>query len=144
MNRYIASTKGEAVSHSSDEDEFDGAVDNSLYVDKHGGKIERSGGKIEIVKSSDSISSIKNRFGNTQWKKEAEMPASDEIDTTKVNSVRSIMKEKEAQKPDNSSLSRPVSKRVDDPKKLMELRKKATYGDEEVPEDGVVKKIGND
>merc|ERR1719309_582031 len=62
MDRYLARTKGDpAVRSTSDEEE----VDESLYVDERGVKIERSGGKEEIVKPTDSISSIKNKFGST-------------------------------------------------------------------------------
>ena len=141
MNRYIALTKGESVEHS-DSDEED-AGDNSLYIDKQGVKIERSGGKVEIVKSSDSISSIKNRFGtNSSWKRadsnDGGAPG-EEVDANKVSSARNVfmVKDEKVEK----SFSRPSSKKIRDPKELMEIRKRATYGDEEeLPQDGVVTK----
>lgn len=89
MDRYLARTQGDAaVRSTSDEDE----VDESLYVDERGVKIERSGGKEEIVKPSDSISSIKNRFGNTSnssWKK-PNKEANAEVDASTVSSARTL------------------------------------------------------
>lgn len=144
MNRYIALTKGEAVQHSSDEedDEKDGAVDESLYTDQQGVKIERSGGKIEIVKSSEGISNLKNRFGGkSQWKKTDAVETSSEVDSTNVKSAFSVFKSQENKKEEQPQRNRPKSKKVRDPKELMELRKKATYGnEEELPQDGVIKK----
>ena len=139
MDRYLARTQGDAaVRSTSDEDE----VDESLYVDERGVKIERSGGKEEIVKPSDSISSIKNRFGNTSnssWKK-PDKEANAEVDASTVSSARNIFKEGETRKPDSPSLNRP-SKKVRDPQQIMEMRKQLTYAnEEEMPVDGVVKK----
>jgi len=138
MDRYLARTKGDpAVRSTSDEEE----VDESLYVDERGVKIERSGGKEEVVKPSDSISDIKNRFGttnNASWKKNVEPNA--EVDASTVSSARNMFKEGETRKADSPSLNRP-SKKVRDPKQIMEMRKQLTYAnEEEIPVDGVVKK----
>jgi len=139
MDRYLARTQGEpAVRSTSDEDE----VDESLYVDERGVKIERSGGKEEIVKPTDSISSIKNKFGSTtnssSWKKNTEANA--EVDASTVSSARNMFKEGETRKADSPSLNRP-SKKVRDPKQIMEMRKQLTYAnEEEIPQDGTIKK----
>jgi len=135
MDRYLARTKGEGGSHSDEE------VDESLYVDERGIKIERSGGKEEVVKASESISNIKNRFGggNTDWKKTNSL-AENEVDKDTIKSARNMFKEGELRKPDSPSLNRP-SKKVRDPKQIMEMRKQVTYAnEEELPQDNVIHK----
>lgn len=64
------------------------------------------------------------------------------VDTKSVNSARNLFKNLDQKKGDDQkSFNRPTTRKVKDPKELMEMRKKVTYGeDEEIPEDGVVKK----
>merc|ERR1711936_822001 len=142
MDKYIARTKGERGSQSEEDNE----IDESLYVDERGNKIERSGGKEEIVKPSDSISNIKNKFGgqlkaDTEFKRTTETIPDDEVDAAKVSSARKMFKEGEQRKqPDSPSLIRPT-KKLQDVKEIMEMRKQITYAnDEEIPQDNMINK----
>jgi len=135
MDRYLARTTGDNTVHSTSDEE----VDESLYVDERGVRIERSGGKEEVVKPQHSISNIKDLFGsnNTQTWKKTDEP---EVDVASVSSARNMFKEGETQKQESPSRNRP-SKKVRDPKQIMEMRKQLTYAnEEELPQDGVVKK----
>lgn len=139
-DRYLAVAKGETTQTADSDDE----VDNTL-VDKNGEKIERSGGKVEVVKSSDGVGNIRARFGSigkSSWKKQGEEDDTTSVDTKSVNSARNLFKNLNQKKGDDQkSFNRPTTRKVKDPKELMEMRKKVTYGeDEEIPEDGVVKK----
>lgn len=79
-----------------------------------------------------------------EWKKpstvEAEKP---DVDASSVNSARSLFKKFDQNKNEDGtqkSFNRPTVKKRD-PKELMEMRKKATYGDDDEDiQDGVVKK----
>lgn len=139
-NRYLQIAQGEGAQQNSEEEE------NGELVDQKGDKIEKSGGKIEIVKSSDGVGSIRDRFGSIGkggWKKQNQDGLdTDQVDANAVSSARNLFKNFEQQKQDDQkSFVRPTARKVRDPKELMEERKKATYGGEdELPEDGVVKK----
>lgn len=138
-DRYLAVAKGDTTQIVDSDDE----VDNTL-VDKNGEKIERSGGKEQVVKSSDGVGNIRARFGSigqSSWKKQGEEVTSS-VDSKSVNSARNLFKNLDQKKDDDQkSFNRPTTRKVRDPKELMEMRKKATYGnDEEIPEDGVVRK----
>lgn len=137
-NRYLAIATGDATVQDSDEEE------TNQMVDQKGDKIEKSGGKIEIVKSADSVGSIRDRFGSigkSNWKRQNQDDLdTDQVDSNAVNSARNMFKNFENQKQEEGrSFNRPTSRKVRDPKELMESRKKATYGDENI-QDGVVKK----
>jgi len=116
--------------------------DEEIY-DKNGKKIERSGGKVQIVRSSNSVSNIKNKFGSigkAGWKKQN---AQSEVDASTVSSARSLFKQIEKKEEGEKTFNRPTTRKVKDPKELMEMRKKITYGseNEEIPQDGVIKKM---
>lgn len=137
-DKYLSTAKGEVSQDTESDDEG--------LIDEKGDRIERSGGKIEIVKSGDGVGNIRNRFGNmsqSEWKsKNSESNDTDQVDANAVSSARNLFKNFENQNQgEQKSFNRPTSRKVRDAKQLMELRKKATYGDEdELPEDGVVKK----
>ena len=132
------------------EAESGGEEENNVLVDKNGAKIEKSGGKERVVSSADGVKNIKALFGNKQqstWQKpssnsaESEIPA---VDSASVNSARNMFKNFDQQKNGDGSgqksFNRPTTKKRD-AKELMEMRKKATYGDDDEDiQDGVVKK----
>ena len=66
----------------------------------------------------------------------------DSIVSNKVKSARNMFKEIESKKENLQKYNRPTSRKVRDPKEIMERRKKMTYGNdnEELPQDGVIKK----
>ena len=66
----------------------------------------------------------------------------DSIVSKKVKSARNMFKEIESKKENLQKYNRPTSRKVRDPKEIMERRKKMTYGNdnEELPQDGVIKK----
>jgi len=88
----------------------DDEVDNVL-VDKNGKEIEKSGRKEKVVKSADGVNNIRAMFGSLGNKNDN----------------------------DGKKMNRPTQKKRD-AKELMEMRKKATYGEDDDIQDGVVKK----
>ena len=76
------------------------------------------------------------------WRKVHTSVENDSIVSKKVKSARNIFKEIESKKENLQKYNRPTSRKVRDPKEIMERRKKMTYGNdnEELPQDGVIKK----
>lgn len=141
-NRYLSATVGQpAEKNDSDEDD-----NKTTHVDKHGVPVEKSGGKIEIVRSSDGVGNIRERFGSigkAGWKKRNTADGDvTQVDSGKVSSARNVFKTFEVNNNDVHTFNRPTSRKVRDPKELMEMRKKITYGGhtDELPQDGVIKK----
>ncbi|XP_065656882.1 mRNA export factor GLE1 [Hydra vulgaris] len=137
-NAYLKTAQGEFYKHSDSEDDLDG--NDSIQYDKHGVLIEKSGGKEQIVKSSHDINDIRKRFnsiGKSGWKKSSKV---DDLVTGDVKSAKTMFSKTGAPEK-SSSYVRPVQKKVQDPATLMEQRKKITYGgQDEIPQDGVIKK----
>ena len=76
------------------------------------------------------------------WRKMHTSVENDSIVSKKVKSARNMFKEIESKKENLQKYNRPTSRKVRDPKEIMERRKKMTYGNdnEELPQDGVIKK----
>ena len=76
------------------------------------------------------------------WRKLHTSVENDSIVSKKVKSARNMFKEIESKKENLQKYNRPTSRKVRDPKEIMERRKKMTYGNdnEELPQDGVIKK----
>lgn len=142
--RYLAVANGE-VSTASQDGEVDD--ESNVLVDKNGEKIQKSGVKERVVSSADGVKNIKAMFGNkpSTWQKPTnndEQPDTAAVDAASVNSARNLFKNFDQQKNEGQqkSFNRPTTKKRD-AKELMEMRKKATYGDDDADiQDGVVKK----
>ena len=141
--RYLAVANSEVSDAPQDSD----GEEQSL-LDKNGAKIEKSGGKERVVSSADGVKNIKAMFGNKQqstWQKPTnneEQPDTAAVDKASVNSARNMFKNFDQQKNngEQKSFNRPTTKKRD-AKELMEMRKKATYGNDDADiQDGVVKK----
>uniref|UniRef100_A0A069DLU5 Putative cnidarian restricted protein n=1 Tax=Clytia hemisphaerica TaxID=252671 RepID=A0A069DLU5_9CNID len=136
--RYLSVAEGDEKQPRVDSD----GEEEIQLVDKNGDVIQKSGQKERVVSSSDGVKNIKARFGGqSTWQKSnnagSDTPA---VDSNAVNSARNMFKNFDQQKDDQKSFNRPTSRKVRDPKELMEMRKKATYGDDDDIQDGVVKK----
>ena len=137
-DKYMARAHGQKIVDSDDESEQEQNVDEKIVDGK---TVVVSSNKIEVVKSSEGVGNIKNAFTGRQQQDVERKSAKDEVNAESVSSAMSLFKKFEKVKHDTRPFNKPPSVRVKDPKALMELRKKMTYGDdEELPQDGVVKK----
>ena len=138
--RYLSVAQGEEQQPRADSD----GEEEVQLVDKNGEVIQKSGQKEQVVRSADGVKNIKARFGGQSTWQKSNNAGSDTsaVDSSAVNSARNMFKNFDQQKNDGDqkSFNRPTSRKVRDPKELMEMRKKATYGDDDDIQDGVVKK----
>lgn len=113
--QFLGDVKGRymAVAQGEESQDKDSDVEqtDNVLVDKNGKEIEKSGGKEKIVKSADGVNNIRAMFGSMG---------------NKNNN-------------NGKTVNRPTQKKRD-AKELMEMRKKATYGDDDEIQDGVIKK----